>query len=119
MRRKSASTAEKWNASRIRRMIAGCIGLTMMIFMVSCSGSDSSWTVYISFNQNGLTTRITLSRAVQLPLDEEDATYIMTSCGCACIGTLELVDGWWQFQSGDPGCTIRIQASTGDAECSG
>lgn len=100
-------------------MIRGCIGLAAMIFMGSCSGSDSSWTVSVSFNQNGLTTRITLSRAVQLPLDEEDAEYVMMSCGCGCIGTLEMVDGWWQFQSGDPGCTIRIRASSGHVECSG
>jgi hypothetical protein len=118
MQGKSGSSAEKAAACRLPRMVSGCIVAALMV-IGSCSGSDSSWTINISFNQNGLTTWIALSRPVQLPLDEEDAAYVMISSGCSCIGTLELVDGWWQFQSGDPGCTIRIQASSGDVECSG
>lgn len=118
MRRKSVSSARTATVlSRISRIVSGCILVAMIALTGSCSGSESSWTVYVSFNQNGLTARISLSRPVHLPLDQDDATYIMMSSGCACIGTLELVNGWWQFQSGEPGCTIRIEASTGNVEC--
>jgi hypothetical protein len=52
---------------------------------------------------------------VTLPVDEDDATFIMMECGCACQGDLELVDDYWQYHG--QGCSIRIEVSMGDVKC--
>lgn len=87
-----------------------------LIMLSACSGSDSlSTTAFIEMDTGGLTIRIDLSRTVDLPLDEDDATLIMTECGCPCQGDLEYAHGYWQFQGDD--CLIRIEADSGYAYC--
>jgi hypothetical protein len=61
-----------------------------------------------------------LDRPVWLPIDEDDAYFIMHSSGCTCQGQLILAGDYWQYpESPGPGdCMIRISIHTGDMECS-
>lgn len=87
-----------------------------LIILAACSGSDSlSATALIEMDTGGLTIRINLSRTVDLPLNDDDATLIMNECGCPCRGDLEYAHGYWQFQG--ESCLIRIEADTGYVYC--
>jgi len=87
-----------------------------LMLLAACSGSNSlSATALIEMDTGGLTIRINLSRTVDLPLDEDDATLIMNECGCPCQGDLEYEHGYWQFQG--ESCLIRIEADTGHVSC--
>ncbi|MGC9323767.1 MAG: hypothetical protein ACP5G0_03355 [Desulfomonilia bacterium] len=90
--------------------------------LASCAIEDSDGiitSVRITFNSTGLSTWIRLSNAVDVPLDEEDATLIMVECSCGCVGDLIREGEYWQYSDKEsPGCFIRIHVRTGDVECS-
>jgi hypothetical protein len=94
----------------------------VFLVLASCEVTDYndlSTSVVIRFDEDGLTAVISLDRPVRLPLDEDDALYIMAHCSCGCQGELTLVDGYWQYpayQDGS-GCFIRIHIYTGDVDC--
>lgn len=96
--------------------------LAVPIVLGSCviTDSDEIYTsVVMCFDENGFTMVIRLEQPVLLPIDEEDAYYIMQSSDCPCQGRLSLVDGYWQYpeypEDGD--CVIRIDAYNGDVQC--
>lgn len=76
--------------------------------------------VEVLYNEGGLQVHVTLGRPVDLPLDEDDATYIMVTCPCPCRGELTRVGDYWQYpgHDTDEGCLIRIHVLTGEVECS-
>ncbi|HPI93438.1 MAG TPA: hypothetical protein PLT09_03670 [Deltaproteobacteria bacterium] len=91
-------------------------------FLGSCviSGTDGLCTsIVVRFDDDGLTAVISLGRPVSLPLDEDDAYYIMNQCSCACRGDLVRVHDYWQYPEypDSYGCFIRIHVYTGDVEC--
>jgi len=92
------------------------LALAALVLLVACSGSDSlSATAWIEMDLGGLTITINLSHPVDLPLDKDDATLIMTECGCPCQGDLEYAHGYWQFEG--EYCLIRIEAASGYVYC--
>ena len=104
--------------SRIAAAWASRMAFVALILLSSCIFWDSDdlyTTAWINFDEDGLTVQINLSRPVTLPVDEDDATFIMMECGCACQGDLELADDYWQYHG--QGCSIRIEVSTGDVKC--
>ncbi|MEN6474692.1 MAG: hypothetical protein ABFD81_11810 [Syntrophaceae bacterium] len=95
---------------------AAGLSAAALILIIACSGSDSTVVAaWIEMDFGGLSIKIILSRPVNLPLDKDDATLIMTECGCPCRGDLEYERGYWQYESED--CLIRIEADTGYVYC--
>ena len=98
------------------------VALAVPIILAACviTDSDELYTsVVIRFDEHGLSLVISLDRPVWLPIDEDDAYYIMLSSECACQGRLSLVGDYWQYPE-DPGpgdCIIRINIYTGDVDC--
>jgi hypothetical protein len=96
--------------------------LTVPIILAACVITDSdelATSVVIRFDEHGLSLVISLDRPVWLPIDEDDAYYIMQSSECACQGQLSLVGKYWQYPENPvPGdCIIRINIYTGDVDC--
>ena len=96
--------------------------LALALFLGSCVITDSddlSTSIVVRFDEHGFTAVISLDRPVRLPLDEDDAYYIMTHCSCTCRGDLVRVDDYWQYPEypDSYGCFIRIHVYTGDVEC--
>jgi hypothetical protein len=96
--------------------------IAMPVIIASCvitDDGDYSTSVVILFNENGLSVVVRLDRPVSLPIDEEDAEYIMEHSGCSCQGQLTLAGDYWQYPSElDPNaCFIRINRYTGDVDC--
>jgi hypothetical protein len=98
------------------------VALAVPIILAACVISDSdelTTSVVIRFDEHGLSIVISLDRPVWLPIDEDDAFFIMQSSECACQGRLSLVGDYWQYpEYPDPGdCIIRINIYTGDVDC--
>jgi hypothetical protein len=94
----------------------------VFLVLASCEVTDYtdlSTSAVIRFDEDGLTTVISLDRPVRLPLDEDDALYIMEHCSCGCQGELTLVGEYWQYPAAQhsSGCFIRIHVYTGDVDC--
>jgi hypothetical protein len=97
-------------------VLAGAISLASCVFT---DYDDLSTSIVVRFDEDGLTAVISLERPVRLPLDEDDALYIMSQCSCACRGDLTRVHDYWQYPEypDSSGCVIRIHVYTGDVEC--
>ena len=98
------------------------LALAVPIILASCVFSDdnnASTSVVIRYDGNGVTVVINLNNPVRLPLDKDDAAFIMEQSGCGCEGALTLVGDYWQYpaQRGAHGCFIRINIYTGDVDC--
>jgi hypothetical protein len=98
------------------------LSFAVPIILASCVITDSgevSTSVVIRYDQDGFTAIISLNHSVRLPLDEEDAEFIMAQSDCGCQGELVLVDEYWQYPAVRPahGCFIRIDIFTGDVDC--
>ncbi|HQI80197.1 MAG TPA: hypothetical protein PLR71_01450 [Deltaproteobacteria bacterium] len=112
-----ASDLRPWGS-----VLARAVALGLFLVLVSCEitdYNDLSTSVVIRFDEDGLTTVISLDRPVRLPLDEDDALYIMAHCSCGCQGELVLVGEYWQYPAREhsSGCLIRIHIYTGDVDC--
>jgi hypothetical protein len=104
------------------RTLLKVLALAMPIMLASCVITDdgySSTSFVIRYDENGLSVFIRLGQPVMLPLDEDDARYIMENSGCVCQGDLTLQGDYWQYPSEiDPhACFIRINRNTGDIDC--
>jgi hypothetical protein len=98
------------------------VALAVPIILSACvitDSDESSTSFVIRFDEHGLSIVISLERPVWLPIDEDDAYFIMQSSGCACQGQLHIVGDYWQYpESPGPGdCVIRINIYTGDVNC--
>lgn len=98
------------------------LSFAVPIILASCVITDSgefSTSVVIRFDQDGFTAVISLNHPVRLPLDKEDAEFIMAQSDCGCQGELVLVDDHWQYPAVRPahGCFIRIDIFTGGVDC--
>ncbi len=98
------------------------VALGLFLVLASCEitdYNDLSTSVVIRFDEDGLTMVISLDRPVRLPLDKDDALYIMAHCSCGCQGDLTLVGEYWQYPASllSSGCLIRIHVYTGDVDC--
>ena len=96
--------------------------LAVPFILTACVITDSdelSTSVVIRFDGHGLSIAISLDRPVWLPIDEDDAYFIMQSSECACQGRLSLVGNYWQYPEfpGPGDCIIRINIYTGDVDC--
>lgn len=94
----------------------------MALSLGSCVITDTdglSTSIVVRFDEDGFTAVISLDRPVRLPLDEDDAYYVMTHCSCTCRGDLVRVNDYWQYPEypDSYGCFIRIHVYTGDVEC--
>ncbi len=103
---------------------AWLVAVAFFVFMAlgSCVITDSddlSTSIVVRFDKDGFTAVISLERPVRLPLDEDDARYVMTHCSCTCRGDLVRVRDYWQYPEypDSYGCSIRIHVYTGDVEC--
>ena len=98
------------------------LALAVIIILASCVFSDddyASTSIVIMYDGNGVTVVINLNSPVRLPLDKDDAAFIMEQSACACQGELTRVGDYWQYpaQRGTHGCFIRINIYTGDVDC--
>jgi hypothetical protein len=98
------------------------VALAVPIILASCVFTDSdelTTSVVIRFDEHGLSIVIMLDRPVWLPIDENDAYFIMQSSECSCQGRLSLVGDYWQYPEfpGPGDCIIRINIYTGDVDC--
>lgn len=98
------------------------LAVAFALMLASCVFMDEDdffTSIVIRFDSDGLSVAISLERPVRLPLDEDDATFIMEQSGCACRGELTLVGDYWQYPDRiDAGnCFIRINIYTGDIDC--
>jgi len=98
------------------------LALAVTIMLGACVIADSddySTSMVMCFDENGFTFMMRLESPVGLPIDKDDAYYIMESSGCPCQGRLYLVGDYWQHPE-DPGpgdCMVRINVYTGDVDC--
>lgn len=95
----------------------------MALLVGSCvitGDEDLCTSIAFRFDGDGFTAVIGLDRPVRLPLDEDDAYYVMDQCPCSCKGDLVRVDDYWQYHEhlDGHGCFLRIHVYTGDVECS-
>ena len=98
------------------------VALAVPIILAACVITDSdelATSVVIRFDEHGLSLVIRLEHPVWLPIDEDDAYFIMQSSDCPCQGRLSLVGDYWQYpEFPEPGdCIIRINIYTGDVDC--
>lgn len=98
------------------------VALFVLLLLGSCVITDTddlSTSIVVRFDEDGFTAVISLDRPVRLPLDEDDAYYVMTHCSCTCRGDLVRVHDYWQYPEypDSHGCFIRIHIYTGDVEC--
>lgn len=98
------------------------LALAVPIILAACviTDSDELYTsVVIRFDEHGFSLVIRLDSPVWLPIDEDDAYYIMLNSECACQGRLSLVGDYWQYPEypGQGDCIIRINIYTGDVDC--
>jgi hypothetical protein len=102
----------------LRTALAVVVGL-MLASCVFTDEDDYYTSFVIRFDSDGLSVYISLDHPVRLPLDEEDAAYIMEQSGCACRGELTLVGDYWQYppRIDADECFIRINMHTGDIDC--
>ncbi len=98
--------------------------VTLLVFLVpaSCVITDSddlSTSIVVRFDEDGFTAVIGLERPVRLPLNEDDAYYVMHHCSCTCRGDLVRLGDYWQYPEYPDGygCFIRIHVHTGDVDC--
>ncbi|HOY75529.1 MAG TPA: hypothetical protein PK749_10225 [Deltaproteobacteria bacterium] len=98
--------------------------MTLLVFLVpaSCVITDSddlSTSIVVRFDEDGFTAVIGLERPVRLPLNEDDAYYVMHHCSCTCRGDLVRLGDYWQYPEYPDGygCFIRIHVHTGDVDC--
>ncbi len=92
--------------------------------LIACScviGDDEclSTSVWVHFGRDGLSVFVSLDHPVRLPLDEDDALYVMSMSSCPCRGELVRVGDYWQYPEDGQGsgCSIRINVWTGEVEC--
>lgn len=102
-----------------RTAVAALAALLLLGSCVITDDDDLYTSVVVRFDEGGFTAVISLDRQVRLPLDEDDAYYVMTQCSCTCRGDLVRVRDYWQYPAypDGSGCSIRIHAYTGDVEC--
>jgi hypothetical protein len=98
------------------------VALAVPIILAACVITDSdelTTSVVIRFDEHGFSLVIRLDSPVWLPIDEDDAYYIMQSSECTCQGRLSLVGDYWQYPEypGQGDCIIRINIYTGDVDC--
>lgn len=125
MRKRSDSAGERpvFDGQRSRftaLLVIAALAAPFVIGSCVISGNDDlSTSIVVRFDDDGLTAVISLGRPVSLPLDEDDAYYIMSQCSCACRGDLVRVHDYWQYPEYPDGygCFIRIHVYTGDVEC--
>ena len=125
MPKRSGSAVDGTFLSRLRSgstLFLAAAALFLPMALGSCVITDSddlSTSIVVRFDGDGFTAVISLERPVRLPLDEDDAYYVMNHCSCACNGDLVRVRDYWQYPEypGSPGCFIRIHVYTGDVEC--
>lgn len=104
--------------------LAGAIVFAIASFVLpSCVISDDGCfvtTIAARFDDDGLEVYIELGRPVRLPLDEDDALYIMQASSCACTGPLTLNGDYWEYSGDAQGtpCSLRIHVYTGALACS-
>ena len=108
-----------WQAILVRLKV---LAFAVPIILASCVFSEDdnvSTSVVIRYDGNGVTVAINLNSPVRLPLDKDDAVFIMEQSACACQGELTHVGDYWQYpaQRGIHGCFIRINIYTGDVDC--
>ena len=117
--------SDGWLHARDCRILAWLMimALAVPVIISSCVITDDEGlitTVVIRFDEDGFTAVISLNHPVGIPLDRQDAEFIMAQSDCGCRGELTLVGDFWQFpESPDShGCFIRINIFTGNVECS-